>query len=274
VQIAYSLAGRLITCAVISTAVCGVASAQTDKTQAELHFKAGRIALQNNDMEGAEAELRLAMTFDPTNPVLVFNLAVTLVDRSPQEASDFLDKAIALGLPEAEQMKADELRPQIVYSVGKRMRSFQGIWQENTAHGGVGGQLHKWTQSKTWTIPRTASPTDGALKGDMSEGFVMVNTDGSPWGCTGQDEHGRIQQSFDVHIEGTVTVLLGTNPIKIIEARVRERKSCESTWPQWHGTSLSTHEYQMLSQTLEEMRVEELFRGKPSGITSTFKKQQ
>ena len=70
-----------------------------DKTQAQVHFRAAVIALENKDLVGAEEELRTSLRLDPSNPLALLNLATVQVNASPQQALTNLDKAEAIGFP-------------------------------------------------------------------------------------------------------------------------------------------------------------------------------
>jgi tetratricopeptide (TPR) repeat protein len=83
---------------------------QSDEAEARRHYKAGVVALENNDLSVAADEFREALKFAPSKALVHYNLAIVLSKQNnPADGLTSVKKAIQLGLPEKEADEAEDL---------------------------------------------------------------------------------------------------------------------------------------------------------------------
>jgi tetratricopeptide (TPR) repeat protein len=90
----------------------------TSEAEARRHYKIALAAMQNNDLETAEDELKKAAQLTPRNALIYYNLAVVAEKRGDVHAADeSLAKAQQLHLPVDVKDQADTLRGEIDYKL-------------------------------------------------------------------------------------------------------------------------------------------------------------
>jgi tetratricopeptide (TPR) repeat protein len=91
---------------------------------AQFHYRVGKVALDNGDLEIALREFAEAARLAPDNGVMRYNLAVVQQKTSrPLEALAHLRAAIKLGLPDDLKAKADEMLPVLTYETERATRA-------------------------------------------------------------------------------------------------------------------------------------------------------
>lgn len=261
---------NVMSAAIVSTLLMGVPdvanSAQADIAAAELHYKIALVALEHKDLQSAESELKIALTFDPDNPLILFNLAIVESETLPREALRYLEKALAAGLPAAERTKAEDLRPRIMYAVGREWRGLLGEWK--VVHSSDTGYSNR-TEETTWRFSEdTAQPPPvGVADPEALRGFsIEEDTE-----IARPEEHlqcergGRTFSQLQVTLRGSLVVFLQRNP-RVIEVRLQSMSG--TCGP---GRLDVVHTYEIVARLDDELRV--VYVGDRRREPIVFKKQ-
>ncbi len=256
--------------AVVSSLLIGfpepLRSAQSDIAAAELHYKIAMVALEHKDLQAAESELKIALTFDPGNSLILFNLAVVESETLPRQALQYLEKALAAGLPEAEKAKAGDLRPRIMYAIGREWRGLLGSWK--SVHKTDTGYSNR-TEETTWRFteeggqPPAAGVSDPeALGGFSSEEHIEIARPDEELRC---DRGGSTFAELHVTLRGSLRVLLHRSPIGI---EVHLQSMAGTCGPSRLDV---VHRYEIVSRSGDELRV--VYVGDRRREPIVFKKQ-
>jgi hypothetical protein len=219
---------------------------QGDKDQAKLHYDTALIALKQNDLTGAEQELQAALKFDSSNALICYKLAVVQKSGSPDDALSNLDRAEALGLPPTEKKAASELRPQIIYAVGRARRIYDGTWiaHDTLIDGGF--------RDTTWTFEVNGLSVTGQTR---IHKYALAHQ-GMSFVCNSKP-------TLDNSFVASLSVTLTTRPKRVRESDNKCAGECCG------DNAVGPDVYRITSHTDEELRAV----NEASGEVRVFKKQ-
>ena len=98
----------------------GASLAQSNRDDAELHYKVALRAIKDDHDRVAIEALRTTLDLDPGHALAHYTLAKVLQRSDPDEAIEHLDRALQLGLHDAVKEEAVELRIELVYQAARR----------------------------------------------------------------------------------------------------------------------------------------------------------
>lgn len=240
--------------AVVSSLLIGfpetLRSAQGDIAAAELHYKTAMVALEHSDLQAAEAELKIALNFDPGNSLILLNLAIVESETLPRQALQYLEKAVAAGLPEAEKAKAEDLRPRIMYAVGREWRGLLGSWKlVRRSDTGYSSRAEEttWRFTEEGGQPPAAGVSDPeALGGFSTEEHIEIAGADEELRC---ERGGKTFSQLQVTVRGSLRVFLHRSPMAIEVHLLTMAGTCGP------GRLDVVHRYEILSRSGDELRV-------------------
>jgi hypothetical protein len=237
----------MIICSFVSTAfILAISfvvapSAQSNREQAKVHYEAALVALKQSDLAGAEQELLAAQQLDDSNPLIYYSLAVVQKNSSPDDALTNLGRAEAIGLPPGEKKTAMQLRPQIVYEVGKARRMFEGVWLWSEQ---VTSKTDTAARTVTWTFEVSGLNVFGRTK--MASHSVNNEPDVG-YQCVQSGSRQIIDRAWSSDLS-----VVFTKPRQVKEAS-KATFTCTATC--CTDSDWSADSYRITSQTDEELKV-------------------
>lgn len=163
-----------------------------DRTaEARKHFQIAVVALQNNDLQTAQEELKKSAELSPRNSLVFYNLAVVeskLGDIHGADAS--LTKAERLRIPIRERQDAEKLRAEIDYALGTEKKQVAAV-----------AAKHEEADAMTWLVGRWETKEKDEESGctySTSSNNLLIDRAGDSF-------VGTLQQLHNIRVGGTRT---------------------------------------------------------------------